>query len=134
MEETVKFRAWDKQYKEIHKVTMILFDTNELDYEGNYNEPKSIEHFELMQFIGVTDINKTPIYRGDIIKAGENLIAEVVYMNKNVEEYGDEIHAAFHAKIFRHNKIIPIDSYFLNNCTVIGNIYQNPELLPDWKP
>jgi uncharacterized phage protein (TIGR01671 family) len=129
MKNIPKFRAWDKQYKQMVKVTMLLLDTEEIDYEDNLNEPKNIEHFELMQFTGVSDRKGNPIYDGDIMKVGERLTCKVYYINKNCNDYGDEIHAAFHAEIKSHNKIIPFDSYLTDSCIVVGNIYENPELL-----
>ena len=85
----------------------------------------------VMQFTGIKDIADKEIYEGDILKVGENLICEIVFVEKNVEDYGDEIHSAFHAKVYRHNKTIPLDSYLKNNCVLIGNVYENPELVGD---
>ena len=83
----------------------------------------------IMQFTGLHDKNGKEIYEGDILNVGENLVCEIVYVDKNVEDYGDEIHCAFHAKVYIHNKTIPLDSYLKNNCEIIGNIHENPELL-----
>ena len=81
------------------------------------------------QFTGLTDKNGVKIFDGDILKVGENLLAQITFIDENVQDYGDEIHSAFHAFIQKHNKTRPIDSYFLNNCKIIGNIHDNPELL-----
>ena len=81
------------------------------------------------RFTGLHDKNGKEIYEGDILNVGENLVCEIVYVDKNVEDYGDEIHCAFHAKVYIHNKTIPLDSYLKNNCEIIGSIYENPELL-----
>ena len=81
------------------------------------------------QFTGIHDKNGKGIYEFDILNVGENLVCEIVYVDKNVEDYGDEIHCAFHAKVYIHNKTIPLDSYLKNNCEVIGNIYEDSCLL-----
>ena len=76
------------------------------------------------RFTGLHDKNGKEIYEGDILNVGENLVCEIVYVDKNVEDYGDEIHCAFHAKVYIHNKTIPLDSYLKNNCEIIGNIHE----------
>ena len=81
------------------------------------------------QFTGLHDKNGKEIYEGDILNVGENLVCEIVYVDKNVEYYGDEIHCAFHAKVYIHNKTIPLDSYLKNNCEIIGNIHEDSCLL-----
>ena len=99
-------------------------DSSEHGFKRWIVEPETVG-----QFTGITDKNGVKIFEGDILKVGENLLAEITYVEENVQDYGDEIHAAFHAVIQKHNKTVPIDSYFLNNCKIIGNIHENPELL-----
>lgn len=80
------------------------------------------------QFTGLLDKNGKKIFEGDILNVGENLIGNIVFIDNNCEDYGDEIHSAFHYSINNHNKIVPLDSYFKNNCKIIGNIHDNPEI------
>jgi uncharacterized phage protein (TIGR01671 family) len=80
---------------------------------------------ELMQFTGLTDKNGVEIYEGDLITNGSGRIAQVVWHNPQ---------ATFDCVC----KVSPKGSTphgFTNNmwqyaCEVIGNIHQNPELLP----
>ncbi len=81
------------------------------------------------QFTGIFDKNGKEIYEGDILSVGQNLTCEIIFIGNNSEDWGDEIHGAYHAKVLRYDKIIPIDSYFKSNCILIGNIYQNGDLL-----
>ena len=83
----------------------------------------------VMQFTGLYDKNGKEIYEGDILTVGENLICEIIYIGNNSDDYGDEINCAFHAKVFKHDKIIPLDGYLKKYCEEIGNIYDNPDLL-----
>jgi uncharacterized phage protein (TIGR01671 family) len=124
MNRIIKFRAWDGK-----RITNsgIMFNTSTgcIEVPITTNDPAII----VMQSLGITDLRGQEIYEGDILRVGANLTCEIIYIGENVNDMGDEIHAAFHAKIQQHNKIIPIDSYFKENCTVIGNVYQYPELL-----
>ena len=115
--ETIKFRIFNKKIKsyiDIHSSAIMIDELN------NLNDNLIVE-----QFTGLHDKNGKEIYEGDILNVGENLVCEIVYVDKNVEDYGDEIHCAFHAKVYIHNKTIPLDSYLKNNCEIIGNIHEN---------
>ena len=117
----IKFRIFNKKIKsyiDIHSSAIMIDELN------NLNDNLIVE-----QFTGLHDKKGKEIYEGDILNVGENLVCEIVYVDKNVEDYGDEIHCAFHAKVYIHNKTIPLDSYLKNNCEIIGNIHENPELL-----
>ena len=83
----------------------------------------------VMQFTGLHDKNGKEIYEGDILTVGENLTCEIIYIGNNSDDYGDEINCAFHAKVFIHNKLIPLDGYLKKYCEVIGNIYEDSCLL-----
>ena len=117
---TIKFRAFDDG-----KMIYPTVELSKLKRFINVIREDAI----IMQFTGLHDKNGKEIYEGDILNVGENLVCEIVYVDKNVEDYGDEIHCAFHAKVYIHNKTIPLDSYLKNNCEIIGNIHENQELL-----
>ena len=128
---TIKFRAWITEAKQMIEHNAIDFNDflHKTNLDGSINHSYCGDDDILMQFTGLYDKNGKEIYEGDILNVGENLVCEIVYVDKNVEDYGDEIHCAFHAKVYIHNKTIPLDSYLKNNCEIIGNIHENPELL-----
>ena len=115
-----KFKAWDKSNKKMVAVTMILFSTNEIDYEGNSGEPKSLEHFELLQFTGIKDRNGKEIYEGDVV---ESWTSESFGARDTTRDIVIFQNGSFGGKIKWR---VPRP---LSNQVKIGNIYENPELL-----
>ena len=140
MKRGIKFRAWDKEYKQMTNVTMILFDTEEIDTENSFGEPKSIEHFELMQFTGLTDKNGIEIYEGDILEFADKWEwykgMYGVKMHFSQGEKLQKLKQDYENEPMERRKIeIPGDYGWLLSSEiqiywqVLGNIHQNPELI-----
>lgn len=126
----IKFRAWDKKLKSMAKVISLSFYEEGSDYKGNETESflyyekldstnlRPFEDIELMQYTGLKDKNGVEIFEGDIIE----------YF------YGCRFKVAFKDFLFGwvEGEFIPFanmaKSEFLN-FKVIGNIYENKELL-----
>lgn len=134
----LKFRAWDKQFKfwvnpEIVSRWAIY----------SFEHPSSITH-EITQFTGLYDKHKNEIYEGDIIKYS--------FKTKQTLSYPPITHVDPGWEIWEINYIAPSFVYvihsqsnsyygelpskprvtslhYLNAVEVIGNIYENPELL-----
>ena len=118
----IKFRAWDKQYKQMVALNMIMFDTKEINFKGNNGELKSIEHFELMQYTGLKDKNGEEIYEGDILKhyPGFGCAWDVRYSSVIYDG------AAFWENHGTYRFVLSDRDQQLE---VIGNIYQDSNLL-----
>ncbi|TAN69171.1 DNA-packaging protein [Paraclostridium sordellii 8483] len=116
----IKFRIWDNEEK-----TMIENkDTYSLDFRGNvYFSSVMVddyilgdEGYILMQYTGLKDKNGKEIYEGDILLCCELEINGTVFFNEGC---------------FRAQWENCIEDLY-ENCDVyevIGNIYENPELL-----
>ncbi len=125
----IKFRAWNIQTKRMLKDSINLNHGEGLDYN------QAEEDFILMQFTGEKDKNKKEIYEGDILKF------EFTKDNKNrgLVHYHGVVWYAKKSKwaLRRKNKdkkkthIVGLGKIKLIDHEVIGNIYENPELLED---
>jgi len=136
----IKFRVWDKDYKRMHTVGDFHHDSLEIDEENNIfffnlqcmegSPHKGINPeecaYRLMQYTGLKDKNGKEIYEEDILQFYNDVdyiikpgYAKVVFKD-----------GAFCCKHFKYGT-----EYLANmdmsdmDITVVGNIYENPELL-----
>ena len=119
-----KFRAWDKETKTMIDVSLINFEEHSIlggYWEFGQTESIKFDEIELMQSTGLKDKNGKEIFEGDILKSNK-YITSVFY------ERG-----AYCVKFSRTpnttvtmNVISFIEKY---KTKIIGNIYENPELL-----
>lgn len=138
----IKFRAWDKENK---KMLHFANENNEVDHCSEYNEltfswdwkrdgakepsfgdlDMSYTEVELMQFTGLLDNHGKEIYERDIVR-------------ENTEAFG--VSKLMYVVGFErgHFTLTEIGSGYdrmgiwnvNTNMEIIGNIYENPELLP----
>ena len=105
MKREIKFRAWDNDTMEYSKLMPDFGFWKWVAYSSTT---------KIMQFTGLSDKNGKEIYEGDILYG-------------NVDE-NDTV-------VYEENKFIlqPLgdDSIFWEKSEVIGNIYENKELLND---
>lgn len=144
MSRELKFRAWDNKNKKL-----VSFENIELPYSENVNLDGQIEGILdrgiiLMQFTGRKDINNIEIYEGDIIIMKDYPFygnAEVITdSNQQCDElnYVGVVEWDVYIGYFLNLKPISkrvrggacgstLQDY--DGMIVIGNIYENPELL-----
>ena len=118
----IKFRAWDNEAKNMVRsggLYMSLHRCDVLEYWGNEPYSEYTDKYVLMQYTGLKDKNGKEIYEGDILSEWgmdkEHYRYAVEDMVDFLISYGDSDHWD--------------GGSFPGIWEVIGNIYENPELL-----
>jgi uncharacterized phage protein (TIGR01671 family) len=114
-----KFRAWDKEQKRmLDNVGFSPWQKENTGYTANeiYVGDKN-PHFILMQFTGLLDKNGREIFEGDVLK-----------------RYGvhEPIHVYWKAPSFVSTGASGVGHWYFDDAEaveIIGNIWENPELL-----
>ena len=123
----IKFRAWSKLLNKMlshEDLNKTLKNLTKIEYIAGIFLPLNSD-VEVMQYIGLKDSNKNEIYEGDIVKIedyfGEDIIGRVIYDEATA---GYVFHKGNERNYFQMT--LDLESYVYY---VIGNIYENPELL-----
>ena len=136
-----RFRAWDKELKQMVYDVQDTYDGLEyskankdidLDvydwmdcFESWFNDRR----FDLMQDTGLKDKNGIEIYEGCIIMDEDFRKYAVVFADGM---FGCmKSHLADYVTKRRYEVIDPLYNMTLNSVCIIGNIYENPELLEE---
>lgn len=119
MSRVIKFRAWDSDNNSLvepNKVAVHFDGELWIKVSTTYMMKVKRKDFKLMQYTGLKDKNGVEIYEGDIIysKCKEFDIDDI-----QVVEYKNGCFTVGLGLLYES----------LDICEVIGNIYENPELL-----
>ena len=127
----IKFRAWSSGRKEMTEVENINFKGNAVYLISKYLRlVANLDETELMQYTGLQDENGVDIYEGDII----NLSYEYFDGHFRDNEIVGKVYfedSSFRMSYKKYDEIREwrIDEPEILSIEVIGNIYENPELL-----
>lgn len=128
-----KFRAWHNQLSRMMLIKSMWFQDGRLE-EIELNDAVmndyitvSPDEIELMQSTGLKDKNGKEIFEGDVVdyKGREAVIKWHGSYASFIYRFVDELNK-------RSAEWYPLYLAYLK-CEVIGNIYENPELLEDCK-
>lgn len=145
----LKYRVWLPCKKTIVDVMMIDFENKEVMYRwkdksrtATYIDTDAIGDVSIMQSTGLHDRNGVEIYVGDIVRHSEvatdiSIVRFGEFGVPNIEEqsYQDCAvgfyyeNASEFKDIEPFNMTVPLNSDYVKDVLVIGNIYANPELL-----
>ena len=128
-----KFRAWDKELQTMLDVSLIDFKKSALVGEHwKFGETNfmSFDEIELMQSTGLFDRNGKEIFEGDIITNGQNVMCMKRHntLGFYVEEKGEVDFIADCAVLEEFEEDA---KEIADSLEIIGNIYENPELLEE---
>jgi uncharacterized phage protein (TIGR01671 family) len=118
MSREIKFRAWDEERKEMFYPTQLI----PVSYKRNQSTCLTCQRYTgdgfstLMQYTGLKDKNGKEIYEGDIIE----------YPQRQVR---DDNVIRWHGSGFWMEHADDGSKFLPSSMEVIGNIYENPELL-----
>lgn len=130
MSREVKFRAWNIEKK------IMCYDNEDLSacyWDGAYssevgiineylNLPEHLRNYEYMQYIGVNDKNGKEIYEDDIVLSDDGKVGQVQWF---------EEHLAFMIWCVTNNKVYFAYENDFSKIEVIGNVYENADLLKE---
>ena len=123
-----KFRAWDKEFKEMVQVDAIVLDAQviKVTYKNGNVVKEDIKYYDLMQSTGLLDKNGKEIFEGDIL------------CDEVIEQEDEFVYVSVSSKdgMWICTQITNEDcgyggalNEFVSDYSVIGNIYENTGLL-----
>ena len=130
---TPRYRAWHKTWEEMGWITFIrykksgeIFHLSFRRYiykENIYGGLVKLDEIELMQSTGLKDKNDKEIFEGDIVKMAKDVYSEPTYYEVVRHRGG-----AYRLESKQHGCELWLRH---TDCEVVGNVYENPELLED---
>lgn len=126
-----RFRAWDKEFKEMVQVDALVFDEQiiKATYKNGNVVKEDLKNYVLMQSTGLRDKNGKEIFEGDVLTTGKrtgvvkNHRTLGFYMNDARGDnwwFGSDVDLAEFEDFTRT---------VARKIGILGNIYTNPELV-----
>lgn len=135
----IKFRAWDEINNKWIDGCDLIMESNGRVWVGDVNNPPMIQikSENVVFFTGLKDKNGKEIFDGDVVKnsrCGSNQLMLVKWTDAIEEVSSDGVEWTRQKPGFDFEKIGNGMTYVFvasKDLKIIGNIYENPELLGD---
>ena len=136
----IKFRMWDKERKEMKFLPYIYFGSDgeiafipskDWSYIDDYPRNGGKDIFSVMQFTGLFDKNGKEIYEGDVVIEHSTIPTTLENPSGKVLYYKDYCGFVFqyYSDVYKQWYVRRLEGEMAKKYEVIGNIYENPELL-----
>jgi len=134
MNEEIKFRAFVENYNQLYPVGIFDFNQREVFlWTGNGHIRKRLDKVPIMQYIFRKDDNGKEIYEDDIVKfrtkLGENIAHGIGIVKRTEDSWKVKVLRCDKYTIYKPKGLIPFEH--ITHVKVIGNAYENPELLDE---
>lgn len=139
-----KFRAWDKVLKEMVQVNALVLDEQvvKVTYKNGNVAKEDMKEYELMQSTGLKDKNGKEIFEGDILEIQGIRMVVKFGSYEYIESSKSNGHTigvvydglGFYVECINAadpDRISPFEPETLKESVVIGNRFENPEILED---
>ena len=123
MTREIKFRVWSTFHDKKELIYLNKFTSKDL---------KSCDNWKVMQYTGLNDKNGKEIYEGDIIRVNDYRDGDRTY--EVIFEKGCYLgNCIYTPRITTPQKTLlcDLDFFVHQSQEIIGNIYENPELIGD---
>lgn len=117
----IKFRAWCEEKRVMticRSLTEWLDAFSQFEYDTKSNQIEFMRKLKFLQYTGLKDKNAEEIYEGDLLEDEEKQLWEVSFDNGGYRVT---------------NVFMPGSRYIDDDLIIVGNIYENSELIEKYK-
>ena len=116
-----RFRAWDKEFKEMVQVDALVFEEQiiKATYKNGNVVKEDLKNYVLMQSTGLTDKNGKEIFEGDIIDSTDGFLTGVIEFRVSL--------GMFVSDLVEYNNFERLCNV-ASSRKIIGNTWEHPKL------